>query len=122
MAHLKLVLVQLARIHGLSYHMIEKYDGGLDRFKKDYYNMTNDAWFNNETQEMKEMMTMIFDSTFANYMAVLDKYMDDEALMTKVREFNKIRAAKVEAIHPPKEGGFNCLLHNDAWCNNFMFR
>ena len=22
----------------------------------------------------------------------------------------------------PKEDGFNCLIHNDAWCNNFMFK
>ena len=117
-----MVLVQLARIHALSYHMIEIYEGGLERFKKDYWTLNCEQWCNTETQEMKEMMSLMFDSTFSNYLAILDKYLDDKELLAKLHEFNKVREKTVDAMQLPSKGGFNCLLHNDAWCNNIMYR
>ena len=29
---------------------------------------------------------------------------------------------KLSDVHFSKEDGFRCLVHNDAWYNNFMFK
>ena len=39
MVHLKIVLEQLACLHASSFHWIETYPGGLERFKKDFWPM-----------------------------------------------------------------------------------
>lgn len=44
MVHLKIVLEQLACLHASSFHWIETYPGGLERFKKDFWPMNGKVY------------------------------------------------------------------------------
>ena len=46
---------------------------------------------------------------------------DDRDLVSKVKAFAAVRKDKLTVAHKAK-GKFLCVLHNDAWCNNFMFK
>ena len=46
---------------------------------------------------------------------------DDQDLIQRVVKFGDNRQERTDAVHPAKDGAFNCLIHNDAWCNNFLF-
>ena len=47
---------------------------------------------------------------------------DNPGLIQKVKDFCSVRKEVCDNIHITHEEKFNCIIHNDAWCNNFMFR
>ena len=47
----------------------------------------------------------------------------DEDLVKRLKAFNDVYWEKFIGPHAErKEDGFNCIIHNDSWCNNIMFK
>ena len=67
--------------------------------------------------------------TWLNMMAVMQKmaceifleHGSDPELAKKVEIFSSAITQRIEKIHQA-DGKFHCLLHNDSWTNNFLFR
>lgn len=54
MEHAKLLLGQLALLHGTSYHLIQSYAGGLDKFKQDFDMLFDDGWMTTGSEKMQK--------------------------------------------------------------------
>jgi hypothetical protein len=123
MTHIKLVLDQLARLHATSYYYLDHYPGGgVEKFKKDKSMYISDAWFAANSDEMKKKMNdnYVFCCEFLK--RAVTEYSDDDDLTARVENFApNVVSATNNAIRTRSED-FNCLIHNDAWCNNFMFK
>jgi hypothetical protein len=46
---------------------------------------------------------------------------DNPVLVKKVKDFGAIWRNRIDKIYRT-EGVFNCIIHNDTWGNNFMFK
>lgn len=123
MEQIKLVLEQLALIHATSYHFIQTYPGGLEKFKQDFEEMISNQWFRHDPKE---------DVSFERFLANQDVtfvQIGEEAgprvrrgLLEKVKKFSLSRKKIVDQVLAVKEEQFNCIVHGDSWCNNFLFR
>jgi hypothetical protein len=118
----KLVLDQLARLHASSHHYVETYPGGLDKFTKDFPIYIKDSWLPAETKEMEEKNDKEILFGVDLMLSILKKYSKDTELTEKVVKFRDHLLKSVKGAIASKKDAFNCLLHNDAWCHNFMFR
>lgn len=54
MDHAKLLLGQLALLHGSSYHLIQSYEGGLEKFRQDFDMLFDDGWMTTGSEEMQK--------------------------------------------------------------------
>ena len=82
-----------------------------------------DNWFNYKNKDMADLMERIMsnnDVIFADGLEVVIGDTEPE-LVEKARKFAEKRKELLENAHKRK-GKFVVLLHNDAWCNNFLFR
>ena len=86
--------------------------------------MQADTWFPVEDEAMKQTLDTMFDKSFDVFRCVVENFCskDNPELVKKVNEFCKVRKEKMKTIHMPSKDGFNCIVHNDSWCNNFMFK
>ncbi len=117
---IKAILDQLARFHAASYTYINNYKGGLEQFKAENPDYIADEWIPNATEELKKENDGSLMSCFGLAVTASKEYGDvavakkAEAIVPKVVDlvYGRIRTSEDE---------FNCLIHNDAWCNNFMF-
>ena len=53
--------------------------------------------------------------------AIVEEHSEDQDLIDRVKAFTQTRKEKHDPVHWP-QGKFNCILHNDFWFNNMMFR
>ena len=60
------------------------------------------------------------DALFAEIIAEHCK--NNPSLVKKVQDFCSVRKEICDKVRKINEEKFNCMIHNDAWCNNFMFR
>ena len=69
------------------------------------------------------MMESIMAGNDATLGAVVEELVgdSDSDLVNRVKKFAKERKKRLVKVHKA-EGKFLTILHNDAWCNNFMFR
>ena len=69
------------------------------------------------------MLESIMAGNDATFVAALEELVgdSDSDLVAKVRKFAGERKSKLVKVHKA-EGKFLTILHNDAWCNNFMFK
>ena len=127
MSHVKLILTQLAEFHATTYHMIQTYEGGLGQFRKEFPHLNQAKWI-----EQNENMDRTFEGMIRNSCEVLlsilesDHGEEEPELYEKAKKFfdksDMSLMDRVSTCHVPKEEGFSCLVHNDAWYNNFMFK
>ena len=54
-------------------------------------------------------------------LSVLEEFEEDKQVIEKFKEFLPKRKEIIENLQIA-QGNFNVILHNDAWCNNFMFK
>ena len=52
---------------------------------------------------------------------IFTEHGNDPKLADDMKAYSKLVWEKMEQAHIA-EGKFLCILHNDAWTNNFMFR
>ena len=76
-----------------------------------------------ENKELADMMEMMMSNNDATFTASLEavKGESDPDLVKKAKDFSSKRQELLDIAHKP-EGKFLVIIHNDAWCNNFMFR
>ncbi len=125
MAQIRLVLQQLARLHATSYHFLTTFPGGVEAFKKEFDIFTSETWFRKGSEQLEEQTEQMFAGIFASFTTIVEEFChDNPGLVDKLKEFNTVRKKRVDNIHRPAEDvkGFNCMLHNDSWCNNFLFK
>ena len=86
--------------------------------------MVSDTWIPVEPDEMPPAAAALFDNFFEVFKLIVEDTCSksDPELVKKVNAFSKIRNEKMAPIHVPSKDGFNCIVHNDSWCNNFMFK
>ena len=97
----------------------------MDEFERIriFQTLITSNWFSTKNVEMSEMMEMMMasnDATFADVLEAVVKE-DDAHLVQKVKDFAPRRKDLLKTAHRA-EGKFVVVLHNDAWCNNFMFK
>ena len=119
----KLVVEQLARLHSASHHYLDHFpDGGVDGFKRAHPAFINDRWLFSRSAEMDERN----DEKYAMCMDVLlqtwREFGDDERLAAKLARFAPGVVRFMKERLATREETFNCLIHNDVWVNNCMFR
>ena len=120
MDYIKMVLEQLAYFHVQSYHFINNYTGGEKIFKKDFWTMNGDNYAGTERQQ--ELMDTMFETFYKTFEAMMEVFLDDKKNLERVKLFGKGLIELMAKVHKPSDNGFNCLIHNDAWINNFMFK
>ena len=86
--------------------------------------MQSDTWYSVEDESMKETLDTMFDKSFDVFRAIVEEFCNDNdpELVKRVNDFCKVRKERMKAVHVPSRDGFNCIVHNDSWCNNFMFK
>jgi len=86
--------------------------------------MNHDFWYNTNDQSMLFVVTMVLEAVDKAYLAIMEEHMEKVKpdLVKRVQQFKTKYGKKLFSLHKAKEGGFNCLIHNDAWTNNFMYR
>lgn len=119
----KAVLREMAGFHATGYHFIETYQGGFEKFKEDFEDFCSNGWLNDDKPEFKAQMEGMMTQMYSGMLSVVKACVakDDEHLVERMEEFNKIREAVVEEILKPTSG-FNTLLHNDMHMNNVMYK
>ena len=120
MAHLKVVLEQLAYFHAQSYHFINNYTGGEKTFKKDFWTMNGTNYTPTDIQQ--DLVDTMSETFYKTFETMMEAFLEDKENLERVKRFGKVRKEHVAKVNKPSETGFNCLIHNDAWINNFMFR
>jgi thiamine kinase-like enzyme len=117
-----LVLSSLAYFHAASHHFIETYSGGgLAKFKSDFP-IVNHTIRHRVALERTPVRNAKMCLTFDVLVQVVKKFGGDDDLTRKFVRSSETIVKQLLETHVVSEGEFNCLLHNDAWCNNFMFR
>lgn len=126
MAHVRLVLDQLARLHSASYHFLQTF--GVEEFKREFPVFVHDLWIpNGGSEAMDKTFEGVLASSYGSFVTAMESFLDREEfpdLPLKLKQFDKVRVETAKRAHRTEqgEGSFNCILHNDAWCNNFMFK
>ena len=117
MDQIKPALSQLSAIHAASFRFIEV-TLGLDRFKADFECLNNVEYFSTENEERRT--EELLDGFDLITKAVFREFIEDAGLLRKIEDFYPKRKRNLDPLFRPR-GKFNCILHNDAWCNNMMF-
>ena len=120
---IKLVVEQLACLHAASYHHLDHFpDGGVDGFKRSHPMFINDKWLYSKSAEFDKKN----DEKYVVCMEVLletwKEFGDDERLASKLSKFAPGIIPFMKRRLKTREETFNCLIHNDVWVNNCMFR
>ena len=55
------------------------------------------------------------------FVDIIAESSDDPDLVHRVRDFGKCSKGRINDVNN-NMGKFSCLVHNDAWCNNFLFK
>ena len=85
--------------------------------------MIGSTWIPMENKGMIELLENFFETVHKINVAIVEEHcQDDPELIRKLKAFGATRQQRINAVHVPQEKGFNCVVHNDAWINNFMFR
>lgn len=86
--------------------------------------MVSDTWIPVEPSEMPPEASAIFMNTFEIFRLIVEDSCSDSDpnLVKKFNAFSKVWMEKMAPVHVPSKEGFNCIIHNDAWGNNFMFK
>jgi hypothetical protein len=118
-----LVLEQLSRFHAASYQFIDEFPGGgLDKFKEVYSLFNHDKWLPSGGENDK-LVDAMYLNMWHTLSAIVIEYSKNEGLVKKLSAMGGSDFSNhILSVMKPKEGGFNCLIHSDAWCNNFMFK
>jgi hypothetical protein len=87
-------------------------------------NMNHDFWYNTSDQTMLFVVTLLLEAVDKAFVAIMEEHMGQTKpdLVKRVKGFKTKYGKKLQSLHKAKEGAFNCLIHNDAWTNNFMYR
>ncbi len=116
------IIDQLARMHAASYAYMDSYpNGGLEQFKKDNPGFISDKWIPADTPETEQENDNFFLFSMSLVATAVKEYTGDKELTAKLEKFMARCIESTKACITTIEEDFNCLLHNDAWCNNFMF-
>ena len=81
-----------------------------------------------EVPAIRAVLTNFLSIAFDVLEGAVSKYSEDERLLRKMTEADGGGGGKAGAVErvqdlmKPNEEAFNCLVHFDAWRNNFMFR
>ena len=121
MEEVKPALEQLAFLHATTYHLIQSYPGGFEKFEKDKAvfcpkNLFGGGEDNTQAEDFEKFASMMF----MNCINVVRECSSKE-LADRMEEFNKQRQKIIQAVTEP-QGPFNLITHGDAWYSNMMFR
>ena len=75
-----------------------------------------------ENKDMIALSENFFETVHKINVAIVEEHCSSAELVRKLKAFGATRQDRINAVHVPPEKGFNCVVHNDAWINNFMFR
>jgi len=86
--------------------------------------MNHDFWYNNRDLAMSFVVNKLLECVDLAFATILEEHMGQVKpdLVKRVKNFRAKYGKKLTTLHKAKEGDFNCLIHNDAWTNNFMYR
>ena len=134
---IRAALEKLAIFHGVSYHYVTTI--GLENFRKKFevsqvgvyicnkissklfQCLNTQNWFSEANDLMTESMDYMVNSYNHVFTMILEQHCEDKDLAQRAQKFEEKSKAILEKIHKP-DGKFNCIIHNDAWCNNFLFK
>ncbi len=113
------VLRQLALFHAYTFHFIEKF--GTDAFKEHHPEFIHDRWW--PPSETGDYVDVMYSEMYQVMASITEEFSDDADLSRRVAAIGEAEfLRRIHAVTPPSEEGFNCLIHGDAWVNNFLFR
>ena len=88
--------------------------------------MVSDTWIPVDPAQMPPSAQAVFMNAFEVFRLVVEDScaQSDPGLVQKFNAFSQGGEwpLKMGAVHVPSKEGFNCIVHNDSWCNNFMFK
>lgn len=82
--------------------------------------MNTKGWVENNNPTVDEMVDKMNRDNNTLYARIIKEF-GTETLYQKFNSFKDHAKEKIDEIHKPK-GNFNCIIHNDPWCNNFLFK
>ena len=114
--------LKLAGMHAASYHFLQTFPGGLEAFKRDYVHFIMDTWLPAENEEQKKRSEREMTFGYEVLTRLIDAHHPNRELAAKMVAFQPKHMTHLLAVTKTDPEEFNCLLHNDAWCHNFMFK
>ncbi len=113
----------MARMHAASYHYLRTYEGGLAKFGAEFSSVIHDDWVSQRDKMMKMFLEAFLGSADTAFKAIIAEHLKEKRpdLVQRVMQFRERHGERLASLHNAM-GSFSCLIHNDAWTNNFLFK